>query len=76
MTNKQSEPVRKQSVTRSVEERLLSAETNVLIELDAVAMARGIGRKATDEELINYLNKDIDEDGIPLEQAFSKYSNL
>jgi len=76
MTNMQSEPVRKQSVTHSVEEPLLSAETNVLIELDAVTMARGIGRKAADKELINYLNKDLDEDGIPLKQAFSKYSKL
>ena len=55
------------------EELGLSAQTQDVVELDAVAMARGIGRKATDEELISYLNKDIDEEAIPLEQAFSKY---
>ncbi|PWK80573.1 hypothetical protein LX99_01042 [Mucilaginibacter oryzae] len=56
------------------EELGLSVKTQEFVELDALAMARGIGSKATDEELINYLNKDIDEEGIPLEQAFAKYN--
>ncbi len=41
-------------------------------ELDADAMVHGIGRKATDEELIDYLSKDGGEP-ISLEEAFSKY---
>jgi len=44
------------------------------VELDVSAMVTGIGRKATDEELIEYLNKDIDAIPIPLEIAFAKYT--
>jgi len=44
------------------------------VELDVKAMVAGIGRKATDEELIEYLNKDIDAIPIPLEEAFAKYT--
>ena len=56
------------------EELGLSAQTQEVKDLDEAEVAKGIGRKATDEELINYLNKDIDEEAIPLEKAFSKYS--
>ncbi|MFI5160390.1 MAG: hypothetical protein ACHQHN_03895 [Sphingobacteriales bacterium] len=42
-------------------------------ELDTTSMIIGIGRKATDEELINYLLKDNDISPISLEEAFSKY---
>jgi hypothetical protein len=44
------------------------------MDLNTIDVARGIGRKATDEELVNYLNKDIDEEAIPLDKAFSKYT--
>ena len=57
------------------EELGLSASAKDLEELDANAMARGIGRKATDEELINYLSKHNDAEPISLENAFSKYLN-
>ena len=43
-------------------------------ELNTKAMITGIGRKATDEELIDYLSKDKGGEPIDLEVAFSKYS--
>ncbi len=43
------------------------------MELDVKAMVMGIGRKATDEELIEYLKKDIDAVPISLEIAVAKY---
>ncbi len=43
-------------------------------ELCVDDMVHGIGRKATDDELIEYLNKGIDDEGIDLETAFAKYS--
>ena len=51
----------------------LSAKANELEELDIKAMASGIGRKATDDELIDYLSKQSDVKPISLEAAFSKY---
>ena len=42
-------------------------------ELDIHAMVSGIGRKATDAELIEYLNSKSDQKPIDLETAFSKY---
>ena len=57
------------------EELGLSAEAQDFEELDVTAMVKGIGRKATDEELINYLTKDAGEEPISLETAFSKYSD-
>lgn len=42
-------------------------------ELDVRAMASGIGRKATDAELIEYLTRESDQTPIDLETAFSKY---
>jgi hypothetical protein len=50
----------------------LPVSANSFAELEVKAMVTGIGRKATDEELINYLNK---ETGTPvsLEIAFAKY---
>ncbi|SDG65869.1 hypothetical protein [Mucilaginibacter gossypii] len=56
------------------EELGLSAQTQEVKDLDTIDVARGIGRKATNEELINYLNKDLDEEAIPLDKAFSKYT--
>jgi hypothetical protein len=56
------------------EELGLSAQTQEIKDLNTIDVARGIGRKAADEELINYLNKDIDEEAIPLDKAFSKYT--
>jgi hypothetical protein len=42
-------------------------------ELDTHAMATGIGRKATDAELIEYLTRESDQTPVDLETAFSKY---
>jgi hypothetical protein len=56
------------------EELGLSAQTQEVKDLNTIDVARGIGRKATNEELINYLNKDLDEEAIPLDKAFSKYT--
>jgi hypothetical protein len=38
-------------------------------------MVTGIGRKTTDEELIDYLSKDDGGAPIDIEVAFSKYSS-
>jgi hypothetical protein len=57
------------------EELGLSAKTQNFEELDVNAMVTGIGRKATDEELIDYLTKETDIQPISLETAFSKYLN-
>jgi hypothetical protein len=42
-------------------------------ELNTASMITGIGRKATDAELINYLSREQDIEPIDLETAFSKY---
>lgn len=42
-------------------------------ELDTAAMVNGIGRKATDDELMDYLSRGLDEEPVDLEVAFSKY---
>ena len=57
------------------EELGLSASANDFEELDINSMVSGIGRKASDEELISYLLKDIDAEPLNIEEAFSKYSN-
>jgi len=57
------------------EELGLSASAKNFEELDVISMVKGIGRKATDEELINYLSKDIDAKPLDIEKAFLKYSN-
>ena len=57
------------------EELGLSVKANDFEELNLTSMVKGIGRKATDEELIDYLSKGIDAEPIRLEKAFSKYSN-
>ena len=57
------------------EELGLSAEAQNIEELDVMAMVKGIGRKATDEELINYLEKGADADAIDIDIAFAKYSD-
>jgi len=56
------------------EELGLMAEAQNAEELDTMAMVTGIGRKATDEELINYLSKDAGKP-VDLDIAFAKYSN-
>jgi len=48
--------------------------TNDFECLDINALVKGIGRKATDNELINYLSKGVHAELIQLENAFSKYS--
>jgi hypothetical protein len=55
------------------EELGLDTITQEFKELDSFAMARGIGRKATDAELIDYLSRQSDAGPIDLETAFSKY---
>jgi hypothetical protein len=57
------------------EELGLQVSANQFEELDINAMVRGIGRKATDDELIDYLSKEIDAEPMSLETAFSKYLN-
>ncbi len=42
-------------------------------ELNTASMVTGIGRKATDAELIDYLSREQDIEPIDLETAFSKY---
>ncbi|MCO5949641.1 hypothetical protein [Mucilaginibacter flavidus] len=71
-----SDSAKKISLIKQFVEGLgLSATTQSFEELDVNAMVSGIGRKATDEELTAYLAKDIDEEPINLEKAFSKYLN-
>jgi hypothetical protein len=55
------------------EELGLEAKAQDFRELSASDMANGIGRKATDEELLEYLLKDQDKPVFSLEIAFSKY---
>jgi len=55
------------------EELGLSAKASVFEELNSNSVGLGIGRKATDEEMIDYLEKNNDEAPIDLEIAFSKY---
>jgi hypothetical protein len=55
------------------EELGLETVTQDFKELDIQAMVSGIGRKATDAELIEYLNRESDQKPIDLETAFSKY---
>jgi hypothetical protein len=57
------------------EELGLAAQMQEFKELEPKDMIIGIGRKASDEELINYLLKDKDAAAISLEEAFSKYLN-
>ena len=55
------------------EELGLSATTQDFQELNVEQMVKGIGRKATDEELLDYLLKEKDVSPISLEIAFAKY---
>jgi hypothetical protein len=54
------------------EELGLETTTQDFKELDIPAIVAGIGRKATDAELIEYLNRESDRKPIDLEVAFSK----
>lgn len=58
---------------RFAEELGLQAVTQDFKELDTVAMVTGIGRKASDPELIDYLSRELDAEPVDLETAFSKY---
>ena len=62
-----------QLLIQLAEELGLSAKAQNFEELDLNAMVTGIGRKATDEELMDYLTKELDSSPISLEKAFSKY---
>ena len=62
-----------QLLIQLAEELGLSAKAQHFEELDLNAMVTGIGRKATDEELMDYLTKELDSSPISLEKAFSKY---
>ena len=62
-----------QLLIQLAEELGLSAKTQNFEELDINAMVTGIGRKATDEELIDYLNNELDASPVSLQKAFSKY---
>jgi len=53
-----------------------SKETSGLYNLNAEAMVKGIGRKATDEELMEYLQSDADKPPINLNDAFAKYQTI
>ncbi|MDP9078258.1 MAG: hypothetical protein M3O71_12575 [Bacteroidota bacterium] len=55
------------------EELGLSATTQDFEELGIDSMVKGIGRKATEEELMAYLSKGIEAEPIDLEEAFAKY---
>lgn len=58
------------------EELGLSAEKQEdFVELDAKAMAFGIGRAATDEEWDRYIEKGKNAKFIDLDEAFAKYSD-
>jgi hypothetical protein len=57
------------------EETNLSAEINEFEDLDVNVMVTGIGRKATDEELKEYLAKDANAEPLNIKAAFSKYSD-
>lgn len=57
------------------EELGLAVRSREFEELDLNAMVKGIGRKATDEELMDYLSKGNDAKPLDLESAFSKYSS-
>jgi hypothetical protein len=57
------------------EELGLSVTAQNFQELNIDSMVKGIGRKATDEELMDYLSKETDAATISLENAFAKYLN-
>ena len=46
------------------EELGLTVEAKEMVELSVDAMVKGIGRKATDDELVAYLNKGIVDEPI------------
>jgi hypothetical protein len=63
-----------QLLIQLAEELGLDAQTQDFKELDVKAMAQGIGRKATDEELLDYLSKGLDEKPVKLADALKRYS--
>jgi hypothetical protein len=58
---------------KSAEELGLETTTQDFQELDIHAMVTGIGHKATDAELIEYLNRESDQKPVDLETACFKY---
>ena len=72
----QSDPDKKTLLLVQLAEELgLTVESKHVAELDTAATAIGIGRKATDEELITYFEKRKNDDPIDIALAFSKYSD-
>ncbi|MBD1366713.1 hypothetical protein IDJ77_23075 [Mucilaginibacter sp. ZT4R22] len=70
----QSDSDKKTSLLMQLAEELgLSSEAQTFHDLTVNDMVTGIGRKATDEELIAYLNKGIDDKPIDIDVAFAKY---
>ena len=55
------------------EELGLQTTTQDFKELNSLDMATGIGRKATQDELMEYLSRELVAEPIDLETAFSKY---
>jgi hypothetical protein len=55
------------------EELGLQTITQDFKELGTLAIATGIGRKASDAELMEYLSRESNIEPIDLETAFSKY---
>jgi len=51
----------------------MDSESNSFIEVNSYSLAVGIGKKAGDEELSEYLSTGIDEESININEAFSKY---
>lgn len=58
---------------RFAEELGLQTVTQDFKELSTADIAKGIGRKATDAELIDYLSREQNTEAVDLEKAFSKY---
>ncbi|WP_309331309.1 hypothetical protein [Mucilaginibacter sp.] len=61
-------------IMQLAEELGLPVKAGNFEELDLAAMVKVIGRKAADEELMDYLAKDNGAEPLCLEEAFSKYS--
>lgn len=62
------------SILKIAEELGLLVKQDQFEELTIDAIAKGIGRKATDQELTDYLSKAVGDETIDIEQAFAKYS--
>lgn len=72
-TNKPNSENKNRLEKQLIEEHHLSTELKPFFILDANAIAKGIGRKATIQELIDYLERDKGSEPVSLDKAFSKY---